>query len=97
MPKEVESAVVVQDRASDVPPGSVPQTKKSWKSYVWDTFDKPPRERKFLFKLDAGILTITCLGMWVFHRTHGATTQAGMLLTRSLLQDILSDSLIRQI
>lgn len=38
------------------------QPKKRWYSYAWDTFDKTPEERKFLFKLDAYFLTIACLG-----------------------------------
>lgn len=36
--------------------------KVTWKSYIWDTFDKSPEERKFLFKLDAVLLTFACLG-----------------------------------
>lgn len=35
---------------------------RSWKSYLWDTFDKSPEERKFLFKLDAAVLTFASLG-----------------------------------
>jgi hypothetical protein len=31
-------------------------------SYIWDTLDKDPEERKFLFKLDAAILTFASLG-----------------------------------
>jgi hypothetical protein len=31
--------------------------KRSWRSYVWDTLDKSPEERRFLFKLDAVLLT----------------------------------------
>ncbi|KAK7408489.1 hypothetical protein QQX98_009356 [Neonectria punicea] len=38
----------------------VPQ--KTWRSYVWDTLDKPKKERRFLFKLDSVILTFACLG-----------------------------------
>jgi hypothetical protein len=34
-----------------------------WTHYVWDTFEKSPQERRFLFKVDAAILTIGCLGM----------------------------------
>lgn len=36
--------------------------KQGWTSYFWDTLEKSPQERKFLFKLDAAILTIACLG-----------------------------------
>ncbi|KAI0205245.1 MFS general substrate transporter [Astrocystis sublimbata] len=39
--------------------------KRSWKSYVWDTFDKSPEERRFLFKLDAVILTLASLGYFI--------------------------------
>lgn len=38
---------------------------KTWKSYVWDTLDKPKAERRFLFKLDSVILTFACLGYFI--------------------------------
>lgn len=37
----------------------------SWKSYFWDTFDKSPDERKFLFKLDAVLMTLASLGYFI--------------------------------
>ena len=36
--------------------------KKKWTSYLWDTLDKSPQERRFLFKLDAAVLTFASLG-----------------------------------
>lgn len=39
------------------------EPKKRWVSYIWDTFDKSPEERRFLFKLDAAILTFASLGI----------------------------------
>ncbi|CRK43860.1 hypothetical protein BN1723_016268 [Verticillium longisporum] len=39
--------------------------KKTWKSYVWDTLDKSPEERKCLFKLDAVLLTMASLGYFI--------------------------------
>ncbi|PSR81936.1 major facilitator superfamily domain-containing protein [Coniella lustricola] len=39
--------------------------KRTWRSYLWDTFDKSPEERKFLFKLDAVILTFASLGYFI--------------------------------
>ncbi|CAK7229717.1 hypothetical protein SBRCBS47491_007342 [Sporothrix bragantina] len=36
--------------------------KQTWRSNIWDTFDKSPEERKFLFKLDAVVLTFASLG-----------------------------------
>jgi MFS transporter, ACS family, pantothenate transporter len=42
---------------------------KKWTSYLWDTLDKSPRERKFLFKLGAAILGYGSLGM-CFETSH---------------------------
>ncbi|KAL3460051.1 major facilitator superfamily domain-containing protein [Aspergillus heterothallicus] len=39
--------------------------KQTWLRYVWDTFDKSPEERRFLFKLDAALLTFASLGYFV--------------------------------
>lgn len=39
--------------------------KRNWKSYVWDTLDKSPEERRFLFKLDAVLLTFASLGYFI--------------------------------
>ncbi|KAI1075632.1 MFS general substrate transporter [Whalleya microplaca] len=39
--------------------------KRTWRSYFWDTFDKSPEERRFLFKLDAVILTFASLGYFI--------------------------------
>lgn len=36
--------------------------KRKWQSYIWDTFDKSPEERRFLTKLDAALLTFASLG-----------------------------------
>lgn len=38
---------------------------KRWVSYIWDTFDKTPEERRFLFKLDAALLTFASLGYFI--------------------------------
>jgi len=39
--------------------------KKTWRSYIWDTLDKSPEERRFLFKLDAILLTFASLGYFL--------------------------------
>ncbi|KAI0405268.1 MFS general substrate transporter [Xylaria palmicola] len=39
--------------------------KRTWRSYFWDTFDKSPEERRFLFKLDAVLLTLGSLGYFI--------------------------------
>jgi len=42
--------------------------KKKWVSYIWDTFDKSPEERRLLFKLDTAILTFASLGKYATRR-----------------------------
>jgi ACS family pantothenate transporter-like MFS transporter len=66
MTGEEKSVPVAIDSASesgqaDVIVKAVP--KKNWSSYIWDTFDKSPEERWFLFKLDAAVLTFASLGI----------------------------------
>jgi ACS family pantothenate transporter-like MFS transporter len=41
------------------------EPKANWKSYLWDTLNKSPEERRFLFKLDAVILTLASLGYFI--------------------------------
>lgn len=36
--------------------------KPKWQSYIWDSLDKSPEERRFLFKLDSALLTFASLG-----------------------------------
>ncbi|KAI8958628.1 MFS general substrate transporter [Daldinia sp. FL1419] len=43
----------------------VEKPKQTWRSYFWDTFDKSPEERRFLFKLDAVILSFASLGYFI--------------------------------
>ena len=35
--------------------------KRKWVSYIWDSLDKSPEERKLVFKLDCALLTWACL------------------------------------
>ncbi|KAF4122359.1 MFS transporter, ACS family, pantothenate transporter [Geosmithia morbida] len=65
--KSISSAVVTPAGAEDDSSSSIGQEnpKKTWKSYVWDTLDKPAEERRFLFKLDAAILTFASLGYFI--------------------------------
>ncbi|KAJ9629546.1 hypothetical protein H2203_001920 [Taxawa tesnikishii (nom. ined.)] len=39
--------------------------RRKWQSYIWDALDKTPEERKFLFKLDAVLLTFASLGYFI--------------------------------
>ena len=59
------SPAVANEAAVDPPPDVVQKTpKKRWVSYIWDTFDKSPEERRLIFKLDTAILTFASLGMY---------------------------------
>jgi hypothetical protein len=38
---------------------------RSWKGYVWDTWDLPSEQRRLLFKVDAVVLTFASLGYFL--------------------------------
>ncbi|CEN60856.1 Putative Pantothenate transporter [Aspergillus calidoustus] len=59
----VEEDVVSSNDPENTGKPALPQS--SWKSCVWDTFDKSPEERRFLFKLDVALLTFATLGYFV--------------------------------
>ena len=39
---------------------------RKWQSYIWDSLDKSPEERRFLLKLDGVLLTFASLGNLIF-------------------------------
>ncbi|KAL2145889.1 hypothetical protein VTI28DRAFT_5971 [Corynascus sepedonium] len=41
------------------------QPTRSWKGYIWDTWDLPRDERRMLFKVDAFILTFASIGYFL--------------------------------
>lgn len=49
---------------SDVVPVKV-KVKYDWRSAIWDTLNKSPEERRFLFKLDTALLTFASLGYFI--------------------------------
>ena len=59
----IASPVEDSSLANLTPIRAKPQNK--WKSYIWDTFDKSPEERRLLFKLDAAVLTFATLGYFI--------------------------------
>ena len=59
-PSEKDTGDVIQPAAA-----VLEKPKRSWKSYVWDTFDKSPEERKFMFKLDLALMTLASLGYFI--------------------------------
>ncbi|TQN68336.1 Pantothenate transporter liz1 [Colletotrichum shisoi] len=65
-----KSVSVLHEGKDSATPNSVTEVlqktpKSSWKSYIWDTFDKSPEERRFLFKLDAVLMTLASLGYFI--------------------------------
>lgn len=63
-----KAAIVVEDdltSQSSTLDAVKARPKRSWRSYLWDTFDKSPEERTFLFKLDAALLTFASLGYFI--------------------------------
>lgn len=63
MSKEADQDIQVQQHAVEHVIQEKP--KRKWQSYLWDSLDKSPEERKFLFKLDAAVLTFACLGYFI--------------------------------
>ncbi|KAL4937216.1 hypothetical protein BDV06DRAFT_232720 [Aspergillus oleicola] len=57
----------IDDRVSQADTTTVTQKtpKRRWVSYIWDTFDKSPEERRLLTKLDAAILTFASFGYFI--------------------------------
>lgn len=53
------------DSSSDSAVSVESTPKRTWRSLLWDTFDRSPEERRFLFKLDAVILTFASLGYFI--------------------------------
>jgi ACS family pantothenate transporter-like MFS transporter len=71
------SSKVADERATiDASETIIQETpKRRWVSYIWDTFDKSPEERRLLTKLDAAILSFASLGELLFPglRSHFTT------------------------
>jgi hypothetical protein len=59
MAKFDDTEVQVQQQAVEV---IDVEPKQKWQSYIWDSLDKSPEERHFLFKLDLAVLTFASLG-----------------------------------
>ncbi|KAL5355530.1 major facilitator superfamily domain-containing protein [Aspergillus floccosus] len=60
------TTATVEERAVDLSTDIIQKNpKKKWVSYIWDTFDKSPEERRLLFKLDSAILTFASLGYFI--------------------------------
>ncbi|WVR03027.1 hypothetical protein IAU60_000016 [Kwoniella sp. DSM 27419] len=66
--------------------------KVTWKGRIWDTFDRPPEERKLLFKVDAIILTFAS---WVPESTSSAAaTNANYSFIKNLSQSNINNAFL---
>lgn len=58
---EVESIDTPRDHQDDV----VFKPTKTWKGYLWDTWELPQDQRRLLFKVDALVLTFASIGYFL--------------------------------
>ena len=63
LPSKSDSSAVDEQAYERVKKVIAVKPKRKWQSYIWDTFDKSPEERKFLFKIDTALLTLASFGM----------------------------------
>lgn len=63
----VKSSIHVSDNesASSSTDNVVVKPLKTWKGYLWDTWELPPDQRWLLFKLDAFVLTFASIGYFL--------------------------------
>lgn len=55
----------IANEATDSQETLVIKPVKSWKGYIWDTWDYAPDQRRLLFKVDAFVLTFASLGYFL--------------------------------
>jgi ACS family pantothenate transporter-like MFS transporter len=55
----------IENISDDFSDNSTVKPTKSWKGYLWDTWDLPPDERWLLFKVDAFVLTFASIGYFL--------------------------------
>ncbi|KAJ5635812.1 allantoate permease, partial [Penicillium longicatenatum] len=61
-----QSSIMAIDTEANFPrEQNIVQPTKSWKGYIWDTWELPSDERWLLFKLDAFVLTFASIGYFL--------------------------------
>ncbi|KAJ5383467.1 hypothetical protein N7517_001378 [Penicillium concentricum] len=58
-------SIDAENQTSNTQTEDVTKPVRSWKSYVWDTWELPPDQRWMLFKVDAFVLTFASLGYFL--------------------------------
>jgi ACS family pantothenate transporter-like MFS transporter len=67
-PKQAADSAVyaLESEASQASSQSVVvHSSKTWKGYIWDTWELPPDQRWLLFKVDAFVLTFASIGYFL--------------------------------
>lgn len=68
-----------------------PSSRATWRArYLWDTLDKDPAERWFLFKLDAVLLTLASAGYFIKVIIY-CTSRASSYITSDDELDVLQE------
>jgi ACS family pantothenate transporter-like MFS transporter len=62
-PLNMATKETLSESSTPSPSSTVPS--RSWRGWLWDSADSSKEERKFLFKLDATLLTFGTLGMLI--------------------------------
>lgn len=58
-------SIDAENQTSNTQTDDVGKPVRSWKSYVWDTWELPPDQRWMLFKVDAFVLTFASIGYFL--------------------------------
>ncbi|CAK7225278.1 hypothetical protein SCUCBS95973_005810 [Sporothrix curviconia] len=61
----VDDSLDENDKDEQQAPTAQTQTRRTWRSYIWDTWDRPPAERQLLNKVDAVVLTFASIGYFL--------------------------------
>ncbi|KAJ5603401.1 hypothetical protein N7537_006357 [Penicillium hordei] len=58
-------SIDAENQSNNTQGNDVVNPARSWKSYVWDTWDLPPDQRWLLFKVDTFVLTFASIGYFL--------------------------------
>lgn len=60
-----DTTVTATDKSDSFTEQEVKEKPKTWKSFVWDTWELEPEQRWLLFKVDAFVLTFASIGYFL--------------------------------
>jgi hypothetical protein len=62
---DIESGTTTPNTSATAVHINAPDQPKTWKGYLWDTWDLPQDQRRLLFKVDALVLTFSSIGYFL--------------------------------